>query len=82
MKLEKLNSGLQRRNLLQHRILQLHPAPSNPKAVFSVENHVVDVCSCRETIRETELGWCLLLLLLLFCQRGLVGKHKVEVGCL
>lgn len=68
-------------NLLLHWILQLHPTPHNPKAVFSVENHVVDGWSCRGIIRETERRWCLLLLLL-FCQRGLVGKHKVEVGYL
>lgn len=48
MKLEKPNSvNLQRQNLLLHGILQLYPAPPNPKAVFSVENHVVDVWSCR-----------------------------------
>lgn len=51
--------------------------PPTPKAVFSIENHVVDGWSCGGIIRETERRGCLLLLLL-FCQRGLVGIHKVE----
>lgn len=71
---------LQGQNLLLHWILQLHPTLPNPKAVFSVENNDVDGWSCRGIIRETERRCCLLLLL--FCQRGLVGKHKVEVGYL
>lgn len=78
-KLQKPNIAiLQGQNLLLHwMLLQLPPPTHTPKAVFSIENHVVDGWICGGIIRETERRGCLLLLLL-FCQRGLVGIHKVE----